>query len=127
MVVGTVVAMLPALLPFLLENSPNWSISARCSHSPSYARASGCSACRHPQLQRPFRTPLVPLVPMLGMISAVFLMTRLPRITWLVLGGWLLMGLLIYFGYSIRHSKAQRAEGIIEDEEKASKKSFRAS
>ncbi len=32
---------------------------------------------RHPEMQRPFKTPLVPLVPILGILSALFLMTRL--------------------------------------------------
>src|ERR1035437_8391902 len=62
---------------------------------------------RHPELHRPFKTPFVPLVPILGIITAVFLMTRLPAITWEVLIGWLLVGLVIYFGYSRRHSKVQ--------------------
>ena len=63
---------------------------------------------RHPQMDRPFKTPLVPLVPILGIISAVFLMSRLPLITWEVMIGWLLFGLMIYFGYSIKHSKVQK-------------------
>jgi len=62
---------------------------------------------RHPDLHRPFKTPLVPLVPILGIVSALYLMTRLPRITWMVMIGWLLFGLLIYFGYSVKHSKVQ--------------------
>ncbi|WP_390905450.1 amino acid permease [Occallatibacter riparius] len=62
---------------------------------------------REPNLPRPFKTPLVPLVPILGMISALFLMTRLPAITWEVMIGWLLVGLIIYFGYSRKHSKVQ--------------------
>ena len=32
---------------------------------------------RHPDMERPFKTPLVPLVPILGILSAVYLMTRL--------------------------------------------------
>ena len=59
---------------------------------------------RHPDLHRPFKTPLVPI---LGIVSALYLMTRLPRITWMVMIGWLLFGLLIYFGYSVKHSKVQ--------------------
>jgi APA family basic amino acid/polyamine antiporter len=59
-------------------------------------------------MPRPFKTPFVPLVPILGIISAVFLMTRLPLITWEVMIGWLLVGLGIYFGYSIKHSKVQK-------------------
>ena len=63
---------------------------------------------RSPELHRPFKTPLVPLVPILGIVSAVFLMTGLPMITWEVMIGWLLFGLVIYFGYSVQHSKVQK-------------------
>jgi APA family basic amino acid/polyamine antiporter len=62
---------------------------------------------RHPNLKRPFKTPLVPLVPILGILSAIYLMTRLALITWIVMVVWLLIGLIIYFGYSIKHSKVQ--------------------
>ena len=63
---------------------------------------------RHPELHRPFRTPLVPLVPILGIVSAVYLMTNLSKITWEVMIGWLIFGLIIYFTYSVRHSKVQQ-------------------
>ena len=62
---------------------------------------------RHPGMERPFKTPLVPLVPILGMVTALYLMTRLAFITWAVMIGWLLIGLIIYFGYSVKHSKVQ--------------------
>ncbi|MDR3741392.1 MAG: amino acid permease [Terracidiphilus sp.] len=62
---------------------------------------------RHPKMERPFKTPLVPLVPILGILSAVYLMSRLSRVTWTVMIVWLLIGLVIYFGYSIKHSKVQ--------------------
>ena len=62
---------------------------------------------RHPDMERPFKTPLVPLVPILGILSAVFLMSRLSLFTWEVMIGWLLFGLIIYFGYSVKHSKVQ--------------------
>jgi APA family basic amino acid/polyamine antiporter len=63
---------------------------------------------RHPELHRPFKAPLVPLVPILGMGSAIFLMSRLAAITWEVMIGWLTFGLIIYFGYSVKHSKVQK-------------------
>lgn len=63
---------------------------------------------RHPELKRPFKTPLVPLVPLLGIVSATFLMSRLALITWEVMIGWLIFGLLIYFTYSVKHSKVRR-------------------
>jgi APA family basic amino acid/polyamine antiporter len=62
---------------------------------------------RHPEMKRPFKTPLVPLVPILGMVSALYLMSRLAMITWVVMIVWLLIGLVIYFGYSLKHSKVQ--------------------
>ena len=63
---------------------------------------------RHPELHRPFKTPLVPLVPILGIVSAVYLMTRLALITWVVMISWLIFGLVIYFTYSLKHSKVQK-------------------
>ena len=63
---------------------------------------------RHPNLHRPFKTPLVPLVPALGILTAVYLMTQLAMITWVVMVSWLLLGLVIYFSYSLKHSKVQK-------------------
>jgi APA family basic amino acid/polyamine antiporter len=63
---------------------------------------------RHPEMERPFKTPLVPLVPILGILTALFVMSRLPLLTWTVMICWLLVGLVIYFGYSIKHSKVQK-------------------
>ena len=63
---------------------------------------------RHPELHRPFKTPLVPLVPILGVVSALYLMSNLAAITWEVMIGWLLFGLIIYFSYSVKHSKVQK-------------------
>ena len=65
---------------------------------------------RHPEMERPFKTPFVPAVPILGILTALFVMSRLPLITWEVMIGWLFFGLIIYFGYSIKHSKVQKLE-----------------
>ena len=35
-------------------------------------------------------------------------MSRLERITWIVMIAWLLVGLVIYFTYSLKHSKVQK-------------------
>jgi APA family basic amino acid/polyamine antiporter len=110
--VGVVVAMLPAfltvsrlaelvnigtLLAFTIVCAGVWVLRVR-----------------HPDLHRPFKTPLVPLVPILGIISAVYLMSQLPLLTWKVMIGWLLFGLVIYFSYSIRHSKVQALPKAVE-------------
>ncbi|MEW6736008.1 MAG: amino acid permease [Acidobacteriota bacterium] len=58
-----------------------------------------------PLATRPFRTPLVPIVPLLGIANCLVLMFSLPQENWLRLGVWLLIGLVIYFLYSRRHSR----------------------
>jgi len=68
---------------------------------------------RNPNLERPFKTPLVPLVPILGMLSAVYLMTRLMLFTWEVMIIWLIIGLVIYFSYSLKHSKVQKLPATV--------------
>lgn len=60
---------------------------------------------RHPDLRRPFRTPLSPLLPLLGAASCLYLMLSLPLLTWLRFILWLGLGLGIYFGYSRHHSR----------------------
>ncbi len=104
-IVGLIVAVMPAFLPidrlselvnigtllaFMIVCAGVWILRVR-----------------HPDLHRPFKTPLVPLVPVMGIGTALFLMVQLPRITWIVMLGWLALGLVIYFTYSIRHSKVQ--------------------
>ena len=59
---------------------------------------------KRPDLERPFRTPLVPFVPIMGILCCLGLMLTLPGDTWLRLLVWLLIGFAIYFGYSRRHS-----------------------
>jgi APA family basic amino acid/polyamine antiporter len=60
---------------------------------------------RQPYLHRPFKNPLNPLFPVLGMLSCSALMAFLPTGTWLRFVVWLTIGLVVYFTYSIRHSK----------------------
>jgi len=66
---------------------------------------------RRPDLERPFRTPLVPFVPIMGILTCTGLMLTLPADTWIRLVVWLLIGFAIYFGYSRRHSVLQRELG----------------
>ncbi len=58
-----------------------------------------------PDLPRPFRTPFVPVVPVLGILSCLYLMSGLPRDTWIRLLAWMGIGLVIYFAYGIRKSR----------------------
>ncbi len=65
-----------------------------------------------PDLDRPFKTPLVPLVPILGMASCLGLMLTLPADTWIRLIAWLVIGLTIYYGYGRKHSALRRAGAV---------------
>ncbi len=58
-----------------------------------------------PDMHRPFRTPFSPLLPILGMLSCGALMAFLPSLTWLRFVIWLVIGLIVYFSYSIHNSK----------------------
>jgi APA family basic amino acid/polyamine antiporter len=63
---------------------------------------------RRPDLARPFRAPFSPVTPVLGILISLAMMLGLPRDTWLRLLIWLVVGMAIYFGYSIRHSKLNK-------------------
>jgi APA family basic amino acid/polyamine antiporter len=63
----------------------------------------------NPELPRPFKTPMVPFVPIMGIIISLLMMLGLPGDTWLRLIIWLIIGMVIYFGYGRHHSRVQRA------------------
>ena len=62
----------------------------------------------HPDVNRPFRTPMVPLVPILSILFSGTLIVSLSYWTQLRLLVWLVIGLAIYFGYGRKHSKVQQ-------------------
>jgi len=63
---------------------------------------------RQPHLHRPFRNPLNPVFPLLGMVSCGALIYFLPEATKIRFTLWVVLGLIVYFTYSIRHSKLAR-------------------
>lgn len=60
---------------------------------------------RRPDLPRAFRTPWAPWSPLLGIAISLLLMASLPLDTWLRLGVWLVLGIVIYFVYGRHHSR----------------------
>jgi len=60
-----------------------------------------------PEVERKFKTPGVPFTPLITVGFCFYLMYSLPKVTWFRFGAWLLAGLLIYFLYSVKHSKLQ--------------------
>ena len=63
-----------------------------------------------PTRVRPFRTPLVPLVPILGVCVCGAMIVSLDTQTQLTAFGWMLLGLIVYFGYSRGHSRLNLPE-----------------
>jgi APA family basic amino acid/polyamine antiporter len=61
-----------------------------------------------PNAVRGFKTPLVPLVPILGMLVCGAMIFGLGLPNWIRLFVWLLIGFVIYFGYSRKNSKLNK-------------------
>lgn len=59
---------------------------------------------KQPNMPRPFKAPFGFTLPVLGMLSCTALMAFLPMITWLRFVVWLVIGLIIYFSYSMNNS-----------------------
>lgn len=60
---------------------------------------------RRPDLERPFKCPLVPFIPLVCMIACVILIIALPTLTHIRFIIWLVLGLFVYLIYSSKHSK----------------------
>jgi basic amino acid/polyamine antiporter, APA family len=66
----------------------------------------------NPGQSRPFRTPLVPVVPVLGILFNGYMMYKLGALNWYRLIGWLVIGMVVYFTYSLSHSSVQRGSRV---------------
>jgi APA family basic amino acid/polyamine antiporter len=66
---------------------------------------------KRPDLHRPFKTPFMPVVPILGVLGCFWLMSGLSPHTWRYFFIWMAIGLIIYFGYSMRTSALARQAG----------------
>jgi len=62
----------------------------------------------NPDTPRPFKTPVYWLVGPLGALSCLWVMSGLPRDTWIRLIVWLIVGFCIYFTYGKKHSKLRQ-------------------
>ena len=68
---------------------------------------------KSPEIHRPFKTPFFPYVPILGILTSLGVMATLPGDTWLRLIVWMVIGIIIYFLYSVRKSKLNSADKLL--------------
>jgi APA family basic amino acid/polyamine antiporter len=67
---------------------------------------------RRPDLQRAFKAPVLPFTAIMGILVCGAMIYGLGWTNWARLGVWLVIGLLIYFGYSRRHSQLQQEQAV---------------
>lgn len=58
-----------------------------------------------PDLKRSFRVPWVPIIPLASVLLCFYLMLNLSVETWIRFAVWLVLGVLVYFTYSRKHSR----------------------
>lgn len=60
---------------------------------------------KQPNLDRPFKVPAYKLIVILGVLTNIGLIITLDKLALLLSGFWLVLGLIVYFAYSKKHSK----------------------
>ena len=63
-----------------------------------------------PNLVRKFKSPMVPLVPILGILVCLAMIYGLGWTNWLRLIVWMILGIIIYFSYSRKHSNLNKED-----------------
>jgi APA family basic amino acid/polyamine antiporter len=58
-----------------------------------------------PDLPRTFRVPWAPAICIAGIVSCLGLLYTMGWTNWILMACWTVIGLLIYFGYGLRHSR----------------------
>jgi APA family basic amino acid/polyamine antiporter len=72
---------------------------------------------QHPNLKRPFKVPFGYTIPIMSMIVCAFLLFNLPLNAYLNYAGWLLIGLMMYMFYSVRHVDSSQSLDMEDDDE----------
>lgn len=59
---------------------------------------------KHPEIPRKFHCPLLYLIAPVGIIVCFYLIYELSTLTHILFAGWILLGLIVYYAYSRKHS-----------------------
>ncbi|MGY1820445.1 amino acid permease [Geodermatophilus sp. SYSU D00079] len=65
-----------------------------------------------PDLERSFRVPAIQVLPWVSAAACLWLMANLPADTWLRFLVWMVIGVVVYFGYSRRRSRMATGERL---------------
>jgi basic amino acid/polyamine antiporter, APA family len=71
---------------------------------------------KHPEIPRGFKVPAYKLISVLGIIVCAAMIFGLGWTNWVRLFGWLLIGFIIYFGYSRYHSRLRNPDKYPHDD-----------
>ena len=71
---------------------------------------------KHPEIPRGFKVPAVKVVSICGILVCAAMIFGLGWTNWVRLFGWLLIGFIIYFGYSRHHSRLRNPEKYPHDD-----------
>ncbi|MBA3055163.1 MAG: amino acid permease [Sphingomonadales bacterium] len=109
-ITGVVVAVFAALFPvgILADISNSGTLFAFAMVALAVMILRRTDPARH----RPFRTPAVALVAPLAILGCVYLFFSLSAYTLELFAGWAVLGLIVYFAYSRKHSHVGR--GVVE-------------
>ncbi len=103
LIIGTVTALAAALLPISIVGELV-SIGTLLAF---VIVCAGVLVLRYidPTAHRAFKAPGGAATPVIGILTCLYLMSGLPRDTWIRLFVWLILGLIIYFNYGIKKAK----------------------
>lgn len=59
-----------------------------------------------------FEVPLYPVLPIVSGFLCIFMLTQLPAETWIASTIWFAFGLILYFGYGMRHSRLNDPKNV---------------
>lgn len=63
-----------------------------------------------PDMERVFRVPFYPVTPILSIVTCLVVISQLSALTWLFFALWVVVVLVFYFAYSIKHSNLEPYE-----------------
>jgi APA family basic amino acid/polyamine antiporter len=106
-----VVAIFVACIAAFVPDAVLWELTSMGTLVAFMVVSTGVIVLRHtrPDMPRGFRVPFYPVLPLLSIASCIYLVFNLNPATYQLFAVWLVIGGIFYLGYSMRHSRLERA------------------